>query len=137
MAQRVYSYKTYANCTGFIIMVFILIDFILNIPVNKLTVMSAHSTKIKMRGSREGGRGSWKIGNLWGSLAILVQIPWNTKSYQASIPYWVIIAPPAFCCWADDGLLLVVFSSSLHSSKKSVSEFSWTSSDKMFGSAHD
>ena len=34
-------------------MVFILFDFILNIPVNKFSVMSAHSTKIKMRGSRE------------------------------------------------------------------------------------
>ena len=33
---------------------FILFDFILNIPVNKFSVMSAHSTKIKMRGSREG-----------------------------------------------------------------------------------
>ena len=35
-------------------MVFILFDFILNIPVNKFSVMSAHSTKIKMRVSREG-----------------------------------------------------------------------------------
>ena len=35
-------------------MFFILFDFILNIPVNKFSVMSAHSTKIKMRGSREG-----------------------------------------------------------------------------------
>ena len=35
-------------------MVFILFDFILYIPVNKFPVMSAHSTKIKMRGSREG-----------------------------------------------------------------------------------
>ena len=34
-------------------MVFILFDFILNIPVNIFSVMSAHSTKIKMRGSRE------------------------------------------------------------------------------------
>ena len=50
----------------------------------------------------------WKIGNLWGSLAILIQIPWKIKSYQASIQYWVIIAPPAFCCCADDGPLLVV-----------------------------
>ena len=33
---------------------FILFDFILNIPVNKFSVMSAHSTKIKLRGSREG-----------------------------------------------------------------------------------
>ena len=35
-------------------MVFILFDFILNIPVNNFSVMSAHSTKIKTRGSREG-----------------------------------------------------------------------------------
>ena len=35
-------------------MVFNLFDLILNIPVNKFPVMSAHSTKIKMRGSREG-----------------------------------------------------------------------------------
>ena len=35
-------------------MVFILFDFILNFPVNKFSVMSAHSTKIKMPGSREG-----------------------------------------------------------------------------------
>ena len=35
-------------------MVFILFDFILNIPVNNFSVMSAHSTKIKMRGPREG-----------------------------------------------------------------------------------
>ena len=35
-------------------MVFILCGFILNILVNKFSVMSAHSTKIKMRGSREG-----------------------------------------------------------------------------------
>ena len=45
------SYKTYANCTGFIVMVFILFDFFLNIPVKNFSVMSA---KIKMRGSREG-----------------------------------------------------------------------------------
>ena len=35
-------------------MVFILFDFILNIPFNKFSVMSAHLTKIKMRGSSEG-----------------------------------------------------------------------------------
>ena len=35
-------------------MVFILFDFILNIPVNKFSVMSTHLTKIKMHGSREG-----------------------------------------------------------------------------------
>ena len=35
-------------------MVFILFDFILNIPVNKFSVMSAISTKITMRGSRDG-----------------------------------------------------------------------------------
>ena len=35
-------------------MFFILFDFILNIPVNNISVMSAHSTKIKMRGSIEG-----------------------------------------------------------------------------------
>ena len=35
-------------------MAFILFDFILNIPVNNFLVMSAHSTKIKMRGSRKG-----------------------------------------------------------------------------------
>ena len=46
--------KTYANCKGFIIMVFILFDFILNIPVNNFSVMSAQSTRIKMRGSKEG-----------------------------------------------------------------------------------
>ena len=33
---------------------FILFDFILNISVNKFSVKWAHSTKIKMRGSREG-----------------------------------------------------------------------------------
>ena len=36
------------------VQVSILIDFILNIPVNKCSVMYAHSTKIKRRGSREG-----------------------------------------------------------------------------------
>ena len=35
-------------------MVFILFDFNLNIPINIFSVMSAHSTKNKMRGSREG-----------------------------------------------------------------------------------
>ena len=35
-------------------MFFILFDFILNIPVNNFSVMSAHSTRIKMRGSKEG-----------------------------------------------------------------------------------
>ena len=35
-------------------MVIILFDFFLNIPVNNFSVMSAHSTKIKMHGSREG-----------------------------------------------------------------------------------
>ena len=35
-------------------MVFILFDFIFNIQVNKFSVMSAHSTKIKIRGSMEG-----------------------------------------------------------------------------------
>ena len=56
------------------------LNLIRNIQVNNFSVMSAHSTMNKMRGSREGGRGSWpppwKVGNLWGSLAILVQIPW-------------------------------------------------------------
>ena len=49
--RKEYSYKTYANCTGFIIF----FDFILNIPVNNFSVISAYSTKIKikMRGSRE------------------------------------------------------------------------------------
>ena len=46
--------RSTTKCTGFIIMVFILFDFILNIPVNKFSVMSAHSTKINTRGSREG-----------------------------------------------------------------------------------
>ena len=55
--RKEYSYKTYANCTGFIIMVFILFDFILNIPVNKFSVMSAHLTKIKTRIQRGGGEG--------------------------------------------------------------------------------
>ena len=35
-------------------MFFILFDFILNIPANIFSVMSVHSTQIKMRGSREG-----------------------------------------------------------------------------------
>ena len=35
-------------------MIFILFDFILKIPVNNFSVMSALSTKIKRRGSREG-----------------------------------------------------------------------------------
>ena len=35
-------------------MAFILFDFILNIPVNNFSVLSVHSTTIKMRGSREG-----------------------------------------------------------------------------------
>ena len=39
---------------GSLFMVFILFDFILNIQVNKFLVMSAISTKINMRGSREG-----------------------------------------------------------------------------------
>ena len=52
--RKEYSFNTYANYTRFIIMFFILFDFILNIQVNKFSVMSAHSTKIKMRGSREG-----------------------------------------------------------------------------------
>ena len=30
-----------------------MLGFILNIPVNNFSVISAHSTKIKMRGSRE------------------------------------------------------------------------------------
>ena len=38
--RKEYSFKTYANFTGFIIMVFILFDFILYIPVNNFSVMS-------------------------------------------------------------------------------------------------
>ena len=34
--RKEYGYITYANCTGFIIMVFILFDFILYVPVNNL-----------------------------------------------------------------------------------------------------
>ena len=34
-------------------MVVILFDFIINIPVNNVSVMSAQSNMIKMRGSRE------------------------------------------------------------------------------------
>ena len=39
---------------GSLLCCFFLFDFILNIPVNKFLVMSAISTKINMRGSREG-----------------------------------------------------------------------------------
>ena len=39
-------------------MVFILFDFILNFPVNKFSVMSAHLTKIETRIQRGGGRDS-------------------------------------------------------------------------------
>ena len=110
-----YSYKTYASCTWFIIMVFILFDFILNIPVNNFQLHRRIQLRLRLR-CADPERGwqrvltpSLEIRNLWGSLAILVQIPWKTKSYKASIPYWVIIVPPAFCCWAGDGPLLVVF----------------------------
>ena len=75
-------------------MVFILFDFILNIPVNKFSVMSAHSIKIKMRGSRE---------------RVLTPSLENRKPLGLFSNTLVIIAPPAFCCLADDGPLLVVF----------------------------
>ena len=91
-------------------MVFILFDFILNIPVNKFSVMSAHSTKIKMRGSRERVlTPSLENRKPLGLFSNTGPDHMENKSYQASIQYWVIIAPPAFCCWADDGPLLVVF----------------------------
>ena len=82
-------------------MVLFLFDFTLNTPVNKFLVMLAHITKIKMRSSREGvteGPDPFpgKSETFRGSLAILVQIPCKIKSYQASIQYRVIIAPPAF-----------------------------------------
>ena len=48
---------------------------------------------------------------------------------------------PIQCLWCFFLLMMVrfyrYFNSSLHSSKKSVSELSWTSSDKISGSAHD
>ena len=74
---------------GSLLWFFILFDFILNIPVNKFSVMSAHLTKFKMRGSREGvAEGPDPLpgkSETFGSLAILVQIPWKIKGYQASI----------------------------------------------------
>ena len=75
---------------GSLLWFFFLFDFILNIPVNKFSVVSAHLTKIKMRGSREGvAEGPdplpGKSETFGALLAILVQIPWKIKSYRASI----------------------------------------------------
>ena len=58
---------------------------ILNIQVNNFSVMSAHSPKIKMRGSRERWQRvltpSLESRKPLGLFSKLVQIPWKIKSY--------------------------------------------------------
>ena len=90
-------------------MVFILFDFILSIPVNNFSVMSAHSTKIKMRGSREGVAEGPDFLPGKSETFKAPQQDWSRSPGKSKATNWVIIAPPAFCCWADDGPLLVVF----------------------------
>ena len=54
LAQKRVFAMVYHRLSLIIYIFFILFDFILNISVNKFSVKWAHSTKIKMRGSREG-----------------------------------------------------------------------------------
>ena len=111
--RKEYSYKTYANCTGFIIMVLFCLILFLTSQSTNFQLCPRIQLRLRCADPERGWQrvlnASLEIRNLWGSLAILVQIPWKIKSYQASIQYWVIIALPAFCGWADDGPLLVVF----------------------------
>ena len=71
-----------------------------------------------MRGSRNGGRGvrthhpSRIIANLYVCLAILFQVPWKITQLQIQHSIMGNDRGPAEC--ADDGLLLMVFGSSLH-----------------------
>ena len=95
-------------------MVFILFDFILNIPVNKFPVMSAHSTKLKILWPREGvAEGPDPLPGKSKTLGLFSNIgPDPLEKSKATKPAFnigIIIAPPAVCCWADDGPLLVVF----------------------------
>ena len=105
-------------------------------------VMSAISTKINMRGSREGvTEGPDPLpakSEIFGALKqCWSKSPGKSKATKPAFNIGMIIAPPAFRCWADDGPLLVVFWFLTIHLKKGVSEFSWTSSDKISGSAHD
>ena len=79
-----------------------------------------------MRGSRGRTGGSappWKIAKIV-FLVVLVRIAWKSQSNQASIQRWAISGMPAKRHWmafrwrADNGLLIVVFGSSLPSSPK-------------------
>ena len=105
--------KAYANCKGFIIMVYILFDFILNIPVNNFSVMSAHSTRIKMRGSKEGlqrvlapSLENWKPLGLFSNTG---PDPLENQKLPSQHSILGNYRPASICCWADDGPLLVVF----------------------------
>ena len=93
-------------------MVFILFDCILNIPVNKFSVMSAHSTKILMRGSREGvAEGPDRLpgkSETFGALYNTGPDPLENQKLPSQHSTFVgTYRPPS--CWADDGPLLVVF----------------------------
>ena len=54
LAQKRVFAMVYHRLKSNIFFIIILFDFILNISVNTFSVKWAHSTKIKMRGSREG-----------------------------------------------------------------------------------
>ena len=72
------------------------------------------------RGGGGGGAGGLKNHKIIGFLSNTGSDP--LKSCQASIQYWAIIST-AFRWQADDGLLIVVFGSSLPSSTKTPSKF--------------
>ena len=72
--------------------------------------MSAHITKIKMRGSRERVLNPFLENRKpLGLFSNTGPDPLENQKLPSQHYILVIIAPPAFCCWADDGPLLVVF----------------------------
>ena len=88
-------------------------DFNLNIPVKNFSVMLAHSTKIKMPGPREGvaegpapSLENRKPSGLFSNTGPDPLLNQKLPSQHSILGNY---RPPAFCCWADDGPLLVVF----------------------------
>ena len=94
-------------------MLLIFFDFILNIPFNNFSVMSAHSTMIKMRGSKEGMQRvltpSLEYRKSSGLFSNTGPDPLENQNLPSQHSILGNYRPASICCWADDGPLLVVF----------------------------
>ena len=105
--------KAYANCKGFIIMVFILFDFILNIPVNNFQLCRRIQLGLRCADPKRGLQRvltpSLENQKPLGLFSNTGPDPLENQKLPSQQSILGNYRPASICSWADDGPLLVVF----------------------------